>query len=353
MGATAMSNAVTAHLQKEILLDKIGEYNGITDIEGITVGHYTDPAAASGVTVILCPTGAVAGVDVRGSAPGTRETDLLAPTNLVDQIQAVVLSGGSVFGLSAADGVVKWLSSRGYGYSLTGGAAAPIVPAATLFDLERGYSAIPSIGPDWGENACNAALGKQIAMGSVGAGTGALSGGIKGGIGTASLTLTSNVTVAALAAVNSFGSTIDAETGRFWEQRAERENEFGPQGKRNVRLPAASVYGTGGHTTIAVVATDALLTKAQAQKIAQMAHDGMARAIRPAHTMFDGDTVFCLATGKHAVDNRSDTPGSLEAMMINYIGNAAADCLARSILHGILSAETIGDMIAYRDLSDR
>jgi len=334
-------------------LIKIGNYNGLTDVEGIAVGHYTDAAAASGVTVVLCPGGAVAGVDVRGSAPGTRETDLLAPTNLVSQVQAVALCGGSVYGLSAADGVVRWLSERKHGFSLTGGAISPIVPAAALFDLERGLSPIPPIGPEWGEEACHTAASGPVAIGNVGAGTGALSGGIKGGIGTASLILESGISVAALAAVNSFGSTIDPETGRFWEQRMEREDEFGLQGRRKIHLPAHSTHGLGRHTTIAVIATDALLTKPQAQKIAQMAHDGMARAIRPAHTMFDGDTVFCLATGKNPIGDESASFSAVGAIVINSIGNAAADCLARSIVHGILSAETLAGMTAYRDLPDR
>ena len=332
---------------------KTGKYNALTDVEGIIVGHYTDISAVSGVTVILCPEGAVAGVDVRGSAPGTRETDLLDPTNLVEKAQAVVLSGGSVYGLAASDGVVRWLSEKGYGMPVGRDVVATIVPAAVLFDLGRGKDFVPPISPDWGRKACEAAIDGPVSMGHVGAGTGAMSGGIKGGLGTASLVLDSDITVSALVATNSFGSTIDPTTGRLWEARMGRDGEFGVQGERSVALPLPPGSGPARNTTIAVVATNTTLTKAQAQKVAQMAHDGMARAIRPAHTMFDGDTIFCLATGKKVLEN---TPGVFnvpQAPMINDIGHAAADCMARAIIHGIIATESIGEMTAFRDLEDR
>ena len=332
---------------------KTGKFNALTDVRGIKVGHYTDVSAACGVTVIICPEGAVAGVDVRGSAPGTRETDLLDPTNLVEKAQAVVLSGGSVYGLSASDGVVRWLSEKGYGFPVGGNFVSPIVPAAVLFDLGRGKDFIPPIGPEWGRNACQSATDGPVSKGSVGAGTGAISGGIRGGLGTASLILDSGITVSALVAINSFGSTIDPVTGRFWEARMERENEFGTQAKRSVALPPPPESGPARNTTIAVVATDSILTKAQAQKTAQMAHDGMARAIRPAHTMFDGDTIFCLATGKTALESASGLFDGPQAPMINDIGHAAADCMTRAVIHGIIAAESMGNMTAFRDLDDR
>ena len=331
---------------------KIGKKNALTDIEGIRVGHYTDPDAVCGVTVVICPDGAVAGVDVRGSAPGTRETDLLSPLNLVDKVQAVVLSGGSVYGLSAADGVVRWLADRGIGFPLEKGHVAPIVPAAVLYDLGRGKRFIPPINADWGFKACQAAGEEEIATGSVGAGTGALSGGIKGGLGTASVILDSEIRVAALVAVNSYGSVINPSSGRPWEIDAEMNGEFGPQAGRAVRLPSPPDSGPGQNTTIGLVATDATLNKSQAQKIAQMAHDGLARAIRPAHTMFDGDTLFCLSTGEKILPELPGFFVAPQAQSINEIGHAAAKCITRAVIGAIISARSLGGLTAFCDLED-
>ncbi|MGV8057199.1 MAG: P1 family peptidase [Smithellaceae bacterium] len=330
-----------------------GRRNSLTDVEGILVGHFTEAQSVSGISVAICPEGATAGVDVRGSAPGTRETDLLAPLNLVEKVQAVVLTGGSVYGLATADGVVRWLAEKGWGFPLENNKVAPIVPAAALFDLGRGPSFIPPIGPGWGTQACNNACNSEFPIGSVGAGTGALAGGIKGGLGTASEVLDSGLTVAAMVAVNSLGSVIDPATGRPWEIRMEIAGEFGESGRRSVLVPVPQVPEAGRNTTIGIVATDAMLTKAQAQKIAQMAHDGMARAIRPAHTMFDGDTIFCLATNKK---NLPDTPGFFaapQAVALNEIGRAAADCMTRAIIRAILTAVSLSEMIAFRDLQSR
>jgi len=330
-----------------------GKKNSLTDVEGILVGNYTDVRAVCGVTVAICPEGATAGVDVRGSAPGTRETDLLAPLNLVEKVQAVVLTGGSVYGLAAADGVVRWLAEKGWGFPLEDLHVAPIVPAAALFDLGRGESYIPSIGPAWGIKACaDAGLG-AIPIGSVGAGTGAQSGGIKGGLGTASEILPSGLTVAALVAVNSLGSVIDASCGRPWEIRLERAGEFGEAGRKSVAVPEPPSAGENRNTTIGIVATDAFMTKAQAQKIAQMAHDGMARAIRPSHTMFDGDTIFCLATNKKDLPKAPGFFAAPYAVAINEIGRAAADCMSRAIIRAVLAAHSLGGMIAFTDLKDR
>jgi len=333
-------------------LAQTGKYNGLTDIEGILVGHYTDMNAVSGVTVVVCPKGAVAGVDVRGSAPGTRETDLMAPHNLVEKVQAVVLSGGSVFGLSAADGATRWLAEEGYGFPLERGFVAPIVPAAVLYDLGRGAEFIPPISADWGRFACEGAGTYPTGIGCAGAGTGAFSGSIKGGLGTASLILDFGITVAALAAVNSDGSVINAVTGRPWEIGLQIDAEFGEQGKRAVKLPPKPSLGPIRNTTIGVVATDAVLTRSQAQKMAQMAHDGMARAIRPAHTMFDGDTIFALATGRKELP---DTPGIFvapKAQALNELGHATADCLSRAIIRGVLAAHSMAGMTAFCDLKD-
>ena len=332
---------------------KTAKYNALTDVEGLRVGHYTDVEAASGVTVILAGTGATAGVDVRGSAPGTRETDLLAPTNLVQEAQAIVLAGGSVFGLAASDGVVRWLAESGRGFPLDDSHVAPIVPSAVLYDLGRGEHFVPPIGPEWGRAACRAAAGGPVKMGSVGAGTGAMSGGIKGGFGTAGLLLESGLTVAAGVALNSLGSVINPLTGRPWEIGLELADEFSEQGRRAVDLPLPSPADPAKNTTIAVVATDAVLTKAQAQKVAQMAHDGMARAIRPSHTMFDGDTVFCLATGMRELPREEGFFLAKQAQGVNEIGHAAADCLSRAIIHAVLSAESMPGLIAFRDLPDR
>jgi L-aminopeptidase/D-esterase-like protein len=337
-------------LKGDCRVAKTGKNNSVTDVEGILVGHFSDTKAVSGVTVAVCPDGAVAGVDVRGSAPGTRETDLLAPLNLVEKVQAVVLAGGSGYGLAAADGVVRWLARKGWGFPLQNGHVVPIVPAAVLFDLGRGQEFIPPIGPDWGEKACESAATGSIAIGCVGAGTGALAGGIKGGLGTASEVLDAGLTVAALVAVNSLGSVIDPATGRPWEVRLEINGEFGELGKRSVRLPEPPAPRAGQNTTIGVVATDAILTKAQAQKIAQMAHDGLARAIRPAHTMFDGDTIFCLATGKKLLPDMPGFFAAPKAQALNELGRAAADCTARAIIRGVLEATSLAGMTAFRDL---
>jgi L-aminopeptidase/D-esterase-like protein len=330
-----------------------GKFNGLTDVEGVLVGHFTDTAAVSGVTVVLCPEGAVGAVDVRGAAPGTRETDLLSPVNLVEKAQAVVLCGGSVYGLAAADGVVRWLSEKGWGFPLGDGHVAPIVPAAVLYDLGRGPQFVPPVSSEWGRKACNAAGGGPVAMGCVGAGTGALAGGVKGGLGSASLVSDSGITVAALMAVNPGGSVISPATGRPWEIELEINAEFGRQGRRSVRLPAAAAGGPARNTTIGVVATDAALTKAQALKVAQMAHDGLARAIRPAHTMFDGDAIFCLATGRRPLPDVSGFFPAPHAQAVNDIGHAAADCTARAIIHAVLAATGLAGLPAFCELPDR
>lgn len=331
---------------------KLGKYNSLTDVEGIMVGHYTDTNAVSGVTVAIFPEGAVTGVDVRGSAPGTRETDVLAPLNLVEKAQAVVLSGGSVFGLATADGVVRWLAQKGFGFPLEKGNVAPIVPAAVLYDLGRGPDFVPPICAEWGEKACQAADTESIATGSIGAGTGALSGGIKGGCGTASIILESGITIAALVAVNSAGSIINPSKGRPWEIGLQIDDEFGNQGKRAVRLPPQTENGPVKNTTIGLVATNAILTKAQAQKVSQMAHDGMARAIRPAHTMFDGDTIFCMATGRRKLPESPGFFSISQAQAVSDIGHAAADCMSRAIIRAILTAQGLAGMTAFCNLED-
>lgn len=333
-------------------IDESRKDNSILDIEGLMVGHYTDINAMSGVTAIICTEGAVASVDVRGSAPGTRETDLLDPVNLVEKVQGIILSGGSVFGLAASDGAVRWMAEKGFGIQLGGSHVAPIVPGATLYDLGRGRDFVPSINSEWGRKACDNAEGNSLACGCVGAGVGAISGGIKGGVGTASLSLDNGIIVAAIVAVNSLGSVINPMSGRPWEFGLEINGEFGYQGKRAVKVPPAEGHLMVENTTIGVVATDANLSKVQALKIAQMAHDGMARAIRPSHTMFDGDTVFCLATCKKQVPESRGVFPYPKANAINELGDAAANCMSRAIIKGVLSAESLGGITAFCDLED-
>lgn len=332
-------------------MKKTGKHNSLTDIDGVLVGHFTSISAASGISVVLCTSGAVCGVDVRGSAPGTRETDLLDPINLVEKVQAIVLSGGSVYGLSAADGVVRWLAQQGHGFRLAEGQVAPIVPGASLFDLGRGQSYIPPIGPEWGTKACQSASEGPIPLGCAGAGTGAISGGIKGGIGSASEVLESGLTVGALIAVNSLGSVINPATGAPWEIGLEINDEFGAIGKKSVHAPTIAGSAPTSNTTIGVVAVNAALTKAQCKKIAQMSQDGLARAIRPAHTMFDGDTIFCIATGERDLNQTKGFFRVPLAEALNEIGSAAADCVSRAIIRAILEAQGLGTIKAFRDLA--
>lgn len=332
---------------------KLPSNNSLTCISGLLVGHYTDVQAMSGLSVVICPEGAVAGVDVRGSAPGTRETDLLNPVNLIEKVQAVVLSGGSVYGLIHSDTVVRWLADQGFGFPLDDTHVAPIVPAAVLYDLGRGKSFLPHLTSDWAFQACREAADGPVVSGCLGAGTGALAGSIKGGLGSAACQLQSGHQVAALIAVNSNGSVINPETGRPWEIGLEKDGEFGPQGKRAVRLPAAPESGPAQNTTIGVVATNAVLNKSQSTKIAQMAQDGLARAIRPAHTMFDGDTIFCLTTGEAPLADKKGFFQVKAAQALNEIGQAAADCTSRAIIQAVLSAESLASMYAFCDLPEK
>ncbi len=340
-------------MKEKTLLASFGNKNALTDVQGIFVGHHTDEQAASGTTVALCRQGAVAGVEVGGSAPGTRETDLLAPENLVEKVHAVVLSGGSVFGLCAADGVVRFLANEKVGFPLDPDHVAPIVPAAVLFDLGRGKRFTPPVNSEWGGMACKNANSGPVETGCVGAGTGAVAGGIKGGIGTASIVLKSGIIVAALAAVNSHGTLINPETGALWEAGLEMGSEFKGQGGRRVKAPGIGDGRVGQNTTLGIVATDAVITKVMAKKIAKMAHDGMARAVRPAHTLFDGDTVFCMGTGMKPLPDADGFFEGAGAMAINEIGHAAADCLARAMIRGVVDADTRYGVTAFKDLENR
>ncbi|QLH23693.1 P1 family peptidase [Streptomyces sp. Rer75] len=364
-----------------------GRADALTDVPGLRVGHAqrTGGGWLTGTTVVLAPEGgAVAAVDVRGGGPGTRETDALDPRNLVQRVEAVVLTGGSAFGLDSASGVAAWLEERGRGFRVGPDPAqvVPVVPAAALFDLGRGGDWRARPGADLGREAAEAAAGAEpgapVGQGNLGAGTGAVAGGLKGGTGSASLVLPSGITVAALVAVNAAGSVVDPRTGVLYGQGYEPSGDGGPYrpgGEEHAeavrrlataraeseRRQAASVRPPL-NTTLAVVATDAALTRAQAQKLAGTAHDGLARAIRPVHLMSDGDTVFALATGDRplvAEESGGDAGDPAfgvhrEAGALNEVLAAGADALTRAVVKAVLAAEGVdgpgGVFPAYRDL---
>lgn len=326
---------------------------GITAVEGLSLGHFTLEERPTGCTVVLAEDGAVAGVDVRGGAPGTREIALLDPVNSVQEAHAIVLSGGSAFGLDAASGVVRYLEERGVGYR-AGDHVVPIVAAAILFDLGIGGGSVRP-GPECGYEAARAASVAAPAEGSVGAGAGATVGklrgrgrAMKGGIGTASITLSDGLTVAAVVAVNAVGDVIDPATGEVVAGvRTEDGTDFA-DARRLLRegevRPPADAPGDDAsveNTTIGVVATNARLSKAEITKVAQMAHDGLARAIYPAHTPSDGDTLFGLATGTH-----EDEAG------LSRIGALAADMVAEAILRAVRTATGLPGLPSVSDLAD-
>jgi D-aminopeptidase len=309
-----------------------GARNLITDVPGVVVGNAADAVVKTGVTVVTAARPFVASVHVMGGAPGTRETDLLAPENTVEAVDALVLSGGSAFGLDAAGGVMAGLRAMGRGF-LAAGVRVPIVPAAILFDLANGGD------KGWGESpypalgrAALAAAGDDFALGTEGAGFGATVAGMKGGLGSASAVLASGVTVGAVVAVNAVGGVCDG-AGRFWAAPFEIGGEFGGRGVPEAgavpEFPVTKMV-PGGHTTIAVVATDAALSKAGAKRMAVAAHDGLARAVVPAHTPLDGDLVFGVATGERALSD----PVREAAV----IGHVAAVCLSRAIARAVFLA---------------
>jgi len=315
----------------------------ITDLAGLRVGHFTDARRPTGCSVVLCPQGVTCGVDVRGAAPGTRETDLLRPGNLVEHVHALLLTGGSAFGLDAASGVVRWLEERGHGLGV-GPAVVPIVPAAVLFDLWLGDHRIR---PDAaaGYAACEAASHEPPAQGNVGAGAGASVGklfglerGMKGGIGSASLKVGA-VTVGALVAVNPTGDVIDPGSGRViaGTRGADGRPRSASQAIAAGEIPPRALPGMA--TTIGIVATDAQLSKAQCRKLASMAHNGLARCIDPVHTMADGDTLFALATAS------SGRPGDM-----TVLGVLAATVTARAVLNAVRATESLPELPAARDL---
>lgn len=328
-------------------------YDAITDVPGIRVGHAQDEEALTGCTVVLCEAGAVGGVDQRGGAFSTRQTDAMRPNHLVEVVHAVLLSGGSAFGLDAASGVMRYLEERGVGFDMRV-ARVPIVPTAIVFDLGIGRADVRP-GPDMGYQACLNASTEAPRQGCVGAGTGCTVGKIlgleqamKAGVGTASLEIARGVVVGAIAAVNAFGDVIDPDTGQI-VAGARRRHE-GPVRKEAGALFADTLevmkslvgrtdlgFAQRGNTIIGAVATNARLNKVQASKVAQMAQDGVAQAVRPAHTMLDGDTIFVLSTGRRKVN-------------VNIVGAFAAQVFARAILNAVYSATSAGGVPALIDL---
>jgi L-aminopeptidase/D-esterase-like protein len=327
--------------------------NSITDVPGFRVGHAQDLDALTGCTVVLCEKGAVGGVDQRGGAPGTRETDLLRPLHLVEKVHAVLLTGGSAFGLEAATGVVRYLEERKVGFD-AGVARVPIVPAAVLFDLGIGRA---DVRPDsaMGYQACQNASRNPVAQGNVGAGTGATVGKIlgpalamKSGIGSASLEVGAGVVVGALVAVNALGDVVDPDSGKI--VAGTRSAQVGPihLGAEGYFADTLAVmktlvgrsalgFASRGNTVIGVVATNARLSKEGANKVAQMAHDGLARAVRPAHTMLDGDTLFVMAAGRRKAD-------------VNIVGALAAEVVAQAILNAVQMADPAGGLPSAKGL---
>lgn len=308
----------------------------------------------TGVTVILPDDRAVCACDVRGGGPGTRETDALAPENLVEAIDAVVLSGGSVYGLAAADGVVAWLGARGRGYGLVPGVPpSPVVPGAILFDMANGGDKAWGEAPPYRDlgRAAIAAAGLDFALGTAGAGFGAMAGTLKGGTGSASVVSFDGFTVGAVVAVNSWGSVVAPGGRTFWAAPYELDGEFGGLGAAGLRA-GPDQWGLSKrpdetrNTTIACIATDAILTPAQAKRFAVMAQDGLARAIRPVHAPFDGDVVFAVSTGRRPLGEQAD-------YMVARLGGLAADTLARAVARGVFAATPWPDapVSCWRDLS--
>jgi len=324
----------------------------LTAVPGLRVGSFTLSQRPTGCTVVLAEAGATAGVDVRGAAPGTRETDLLNPTNTVEQVHAIVLSGGSAFGLDAATGVMRFLDERGVGFKVTSHGVpvvVPIVPAAVLIDLGVGGSAKIRPDADCGYRAATAATSAPVVEGSVGAGAGATIGKIagyeramKGGLGSASVTMADGLVVAALVAVNALGDVIDPMTGRVIAGVRTPDGTKLADARVLVREGAIQRAPIGGNTTLGVVATNRPLTKAQATKVAQMAHDGLARTIYPIHTPADGDTIFALSTATES--------GPVPPSDIGRIGALAAQVMADAVMRAALQATSLPGYPAARDL---
>jgi L-aminopeptidase/D-esterase-like protein len=337
-----------------------GDHGSITDVPGVLVGHHQRRGRGwqTGTTAIVVPDGATPGVDVRGGGPGTRETDAVQPSKLVQTIHGICLTGGSAYGLRAADGLVDWLAERGLGFPIgtSPDEVVPVVPAAVIFDLARGGNFANHPTADFGRRAADNARRAQRTWGSVGAGTGARTGGLQGGVGTASATIPElGVVMGALAVVNSNGSAVDPSTGLPWEAAGWKLRRP-PATERKAVQAALAAPPQPTNTTLGVVATSAALSKVEASSLAAVAHDGLARAIRPAHSLVDGDTVFSLATGAHDLPDRLEVDGSeldgpqARVTALRLLAVAAADTFAAACTHALLTATTLGDSPAYLDL---
>lgn len=351
----AAANAKEAAANAKANPSTTGARNLITDVPGLKVGNAQDSDVKTGVTVIIPDVAAVTAVDVRGGGPATRETDALSPENLVQVVDGIVLSGGSVYGMASADGVCAWMGARNRGFSM--GAAAgvppsPILPTACLYDLANGGN------KDWKETPPYRDLGmkafesidEEFSLGTAGAGYGANSGGIKGGLGSASVISQEGINVGAIVAVNSLGAAIGPDSKQFWAAPFEMNKEFGGLGSNELRAGSEN-YGKAlqprGNTTIAVIATDIALTRVEMQRVAMMAQDGLARALRPVHAPFDGDVVFAMSTAQREVPEQL-----LRSYMTMRIGALAADTLARAVARAIFEATALegSDVPAWRDL---
>ena len=332
-----------------------GELDALVDVEGLLVGHdqRLDERWATGATAVLAPGGATAAVDVRGGGPGTRETDVLEPSHLVQRVNGLVLAGGSAYGLAAADGAMRWLGERGHGVPVGGpGHVVPVVPAAVIFDVPMNdWGNRPDA--EFGYRACQNATRTETRQGNVGAGTGAVVGPVKGGVGTASAVLPDGTTVAALVVVNAAGSAIDPDTGLPWTPtpglRAPSSHEVEAARPRYEGRP-----GRNGpvdrplNTTLGVVATDLGMSKSECRRLAVAGHDALARAVRPAHLLVDGDTMFALATGTGEALPEPGEPGW--AARLDQVSAVAAEVVERAIVRGVLAAEPVGEVTCYTRL---
>ncbi|MAR79553.1 MAG: peptidase T4 [Rhodospirillaceae bacterium] len=328
------------------MVTKAGEFNLISDVDGILVGNSEDKLDTTGVTVVLPRMRCVASVDIRGGAPGTRETDTLKPENAVNRIDAIVLSGGSVFGLEASSSVTSWLKKRKRGLSVRGN-IIPIVPSAIIFDFPINQNR------NWDDNnpfinlgneACEKAS-RKFELGNIGAGIGATAGRLKGGLGSASYVNESGWQVGALSVVNPYGDVVIPGSDKFWASQVEFSDEFGGFGSANIsqnQIEYDLSSALGGNTTISVVATNVILSKSEALRLAIMCQDGIGKAIRPAHSPYDGDTVFVISTGLLKVSEKPE-------IVLSKLGNLAADCVARSIARGVYYAESLNGYNSYRD----
>jgi L-aminopeptidase/D-esterase-like protein len=334
---------------------KPGPQNLLTDVPGLMVGHAVDERLRSGVSVILPMQRAACSVDVRGGGSGTRETDLLRPEATVQAVDAICLSGGSAFGLDAASGAMHWLAERRRGVEVRGH-IVPIVPAAILFDLHNGGDKDWGVEPPYrllGRQACDAASAGPFPLGNTGAGFGAMAGQIKGGLGSASWVEPDGLIVAAMVAVNAVGSVLTPGNRSFWAAPWEQDAEFGglPFQAQSVDLGLAAESrlgrpAAGSHTCIGIVATNAAFDKSALRQIATMAHDGLARAVRPVHTPFDGDTLFALATATW-----QDTQDAADTFWLTArVGSIAADCVARAAARGVWAADPLGALQSARDV---